>query len=124
MKSKLSENLKKYRTKFNLTQGDLAEILNKDRTSIAKYESGSAQPPFNVLISLAKIYDITIDELCGIAPPAPLVFQSGDKPENDEFSALLSAFDKQEQIMILKIKSMDSDKKQEFMKILKEFIKD
>ncbi|MBQ8783341.1 MAG: helix-turn-helix transcriptional regulator [Clostridia bacterium] len=120
---KLTENLKNYRRILKLTQSDVAEIINKDRTSIAKYESGAAQPPFSVLRLLAKLYDVTIDELCGIAPPAPLVVRSKDEPEK-AYNSLIEKFDKQEQLMILKFKMMDEEKKHDFMKILNEFLKD
>lgn len=120
---KLTENLKTFRRKFNLTQSDVAEIINKDRTSIAKYESGAAQPPFSVLRLMAKLYDVTIDELCGIAPPAPLVVRSKDETKRS-YNSLIEKFDKQEQLMILKFKLMDEEKKRDFMKILNEFLKD
>ncbi|MBQ8228176.1 MAG: helix-turn-helix transcriptional regulator [Clostridia bacterium] len=120
---KLTENLKAYRRKLNLTQSDVAEIINKDRTSIAKYESGAAQPPFSVLRLMAKLYDVTIDELCGIAPTSPLVVRSDDKAQ-DPKSTIIEKCDKQEQLMILKFKLMDDDKKRDFMKILNEFLKD
>ena len=56
--SKISENLKKFRQQLKLTQGDVAGLINKDRSSIAKYESGAAQPSFAVLRSLAKLYGV------------------------------------------------------------------
>lgn len=121
--TKLIENLKLYRRKFNLTQSDVAEIINKDRTSIAKYESGAAQPPFTVLRLMAKLYDITIDELCGIAPVAPLTVRSEDAADKS-YNTLLSKFDKQEQLMILKFKMMDEEKKRDFMRVLTDYLKD
>lgn len=118
----LSENLKNLRLRLNFTQSDIAEIIEKDRSSVAKYESGAALPPFNVLILFAKLYDVTIDELCGIENPTALTVRSND--EADEiYDKLLSGFDKQEQLMILKFKTMDKEKKQEFLKILEEFSK-
>ncbi len=121
-KNKLAENLKKYRMKLHLTQSDVAEIIDKDRSSIAKYESGAAQPPFNVLNLFSRLYEVTIDELCGLTPPTALTIKSEDK-ENDTFDSLTSNFDKQEQLMLLKFKMMDKEKKQEFLKILNEFSK-
>lgn len=118
--TKLTENLKSYRNLFNLTQSDVAEILNKDRSSIAKYENGQAVPPVSVLRMLAKIYDVTIDELCGLEPTA-LTVKSDTAQEDDN---PLAKFSKQEQLMILKFKAMDEDKKIEFMETLKEFLKD
>lgn len=120
---KLSENLKKFRAQLELTQGDVAQLINKDRSSIAKYESGAAQPSFAVLRSLAKLYDVTIDELCGNTAAPVITFRSEDKPEK-AYNSLISKFDKQEQLTILKFKMMDDEKKQDFMRILRELIDD
>ena len=101
---KISENLKKFRQQLKLTQGDVAEIIKKDRSSIAKYESGAAQPPFAVLRSLAKLYDVTIDELCGIEPIPTFVVRSEDNPDS-AYASLISKFDKQEQLTILSMQN-------------------
>ncbi len=115
---KLTDNLKLFRKGKNLTQGDVAEILNKDRSSIAKYESGKAVPPFNVLRLLSKLYDITIDELCGLTPVTTLSVRNEDEETTDP----LSKFSKEEQIMIYKFKMMDDEKKKLFMEIFKDFL--
>ncbi len=120
---KLAENLKKFRAQLELTQGDVAKLINKDRSSIAKYESGAAYPPFAVLRRLAKLYDVSMDELCGNAPAPVITLRSDDKPEK-VYSTLISKFDKQEQLTILKFKMMDDEKKQDFMRILRELIDD
>lgn len=121
--SKISENLKKFRQQLKLTQGDVAGLINKDRSSIAKYESGAAQPSFAVLRSLAKLYDVTIDELCGIEPTPSFVVRSEDNPDS-AYASLISKFDKQEQLTLLKFKMMDDEKKKDFMRILRELIDD
>ena len=118
---KLSENLKLFRHKLRLTQSEVAEIIKKDRSSIAKYESGSTAPPFSVLCLFARLYDVTVDELCGMNTAGPLTVRSND--ENEDFDTFVSKFDKQEQLMLLKFKMMDKEKKQEFLKVLEEFSK-
>ncbi len=120
-KIKISENIKKHRKIKGLTQNDIAEIIEKDRSTVAKYESGQADPPFNVLIMLAKLFDITIDELCGIERQGVFTVRSEDEID---FEEKISCFTKEEQIMIYKIKVMEQEKKKKFMKIFEEFIKD
>ncbi len=117
----IAENLKKFRKLKKLTQSDVAEIIEKDRSTIAKYENGQAEPPFNVLIMLSKLFDITIDELCGVQRQIVLTVHSNDKKD---FEEKIAGFTKEEQLMIYKVKVMDNEKKKEFMKIFKEFIKD
>ena len=119
---KLAENLKLFRQKFNLTQNDVAEIINKDRSSIAKYESGAAQPPFSVLNLFSKLYNVSIDELCGISAEEYLVAQNKED-DNLNIENIVSGLDKQEQLLLLKIKMMSKEKKREFFKLLEEFSK-
>lgn len=119
---KLAENLKALRTAMKLTQSEVADIIDKDRSSVAKYESGSARPPFNILLQFAKLYDVTIDELCGFEVSSPLVVRS--KAENNQsLDSVVSGFDRQEQMMILKFKVMDKEKRQELLKIFEELSK-
>lgn len=120
-KKKLSDNLKQFRKDKNLTQSDIAEILGKDRSTIAKYENGQADPPFSILRLLAKIYDTTLDELCGVLPANILYLKSdaGDIAEKEKMAQLT----KEEQITVYKLKAMDNEKKKIVMDILKRSIK-
>lgn len=61
----LSQKLKELRLTYGLTQNDVAEIIDKERSSIAKYENGAAVPPIIILNKFAKIYNISVDELVG-----------------------------------------------------------
>lgn len=61
------ENLLKYRKLRGLTQDELAEIMQVSRQSISKWENGEAIPDLAKVIKIAKVLDISIDELCGTA---------------------------------------------------------
>ena len=58
------------RKDMGLTQAELAEKVNLTRQSISKYETGECFPDISILIQLAEIFGITIDELVksGIPP--------------------------------------------------------
>ena len=51
---------------FNLTQEDLAAILKVTQQTIARWETGKAEPNLAALRDLAVILDTTVDELLGI----------------------------------------------------------
>lgn len=53
------------RTAKNLSQGDLAEILDVSRQSVSKWETDSAVPDLDKLIKLCDVFQITLDELTG-----------------------------------------------------------
>ena len=61
----VAENIKFYRKQESMTQEAVANYLNLERSTIAKYESGENEPPIQILIKLADLFDISIDELVG-----------------------------------------------------------
>lgn len=62
---KLAENIKFYRKSLGLTQENLANLLNGKKSLISNYENGHSTPDIFVLIKLADIFNITLDELVG-----------------------------------------------------------
>ncbi len=56
-------NLKKLREENQLTQQQLADLLNLERSSIAKYEKGKSTPNPETLLAIAKIFNVTVDYL-------------------------------------------------------------
>lgn len=64
--SDFAKNLKKYRKKKKYSQMELAKELNYGYTAIANYESGRNEPSFDDLMKLAKLLEVTIDELVGM----------------------------------------------------------
>lgn len=63
MKTKIAENIKFYRTQLGLTQEQLAKHFNAGKSLISNYENGYSTPDIETLCKLAKLFDITLDEL-------------------------------------------------------------
>lgn len=57
MEKSLIENLKHYRTLKGLSQRELANMMNVDRSTIAHWENGDRTPSFSDLGKLAKCLD-------------------------------------------------------------------
>lgn len=76
----LGENIYKYRSKKNMSQGDLADALEVSRQSVSKWENNNAVPELEKLVKMSQIFGITLDELVSgeKAPPKPQV-SSADK---------------------------------------------
>lgn len=67
----LGENIYKYRTQKNLSQGDLADSLDVSRQSVSKWENNNAVPELEKLVKMSELFGISLDELVGKdAPPA------------------------------------------------------
>ena len=58
-----SEKLTAARKAKKLTQQDLADRLNFNRSSIAKYETSSSVPPVKTILKLCDILEISFEEL-------------------------------------------------------------
>ena len=65
MKNKIKERLKELRKENNLTQKQIAKIINKSETGYASWEQGLAEPGINDLISLSEFYNVSIDYMVG-----------------------------------------------------------
>ena len=63
MQIKLNENIKKYRKSMNLTQEELAEAFGVTVGAVSKWESGASDPSTSNLIALAKLFNISAEEL-------------------------------------------------------------
>lgn len=61
----LSKNLKIFRKRKGLTQENVAEALNVVRQTISKWEKGISVPDADMLIKLAEILDVSVNELIG-----------------------------------------------------------
>ncbi len=59
----LSKNLKVLRKQFGYTQKQVAERLGITHQSYYAYESGITVPTLQNFIKLARLYDVSLDEL-------------------------------------------------------------
>jgi DNA-binding XRE family transcriptional regulator len=60
---KLGENLRKWRLKKNMSQGDLATALSVDRAYISNIENGRMNPTLSTLEKIAGALGISTSEL-------------------------------------------------------------
>ena len=58
--------LKDLREDNDLTQKQLVKILNMHKTTYTNYEQGLREIPFELVIKLAKLYNVSIDYIAGL----------------------------------------------------------
>ena len=63
LRRSLGEVLKEHRTRCGMTQEFVAESLGVSRQAVSKWENGTADPSTSNLLKLAKLYEITPEEL-------------------------------------------------------------
>lgn len=59
------KNLKKIREERKLTQQNVADLLNIQRPTYTRYETGEREPDFETLIKLSEILEVSVDYLLG-----------------------------------------------------------
>lgn len=79
MNIEIANRLLEYRKKSGLSQEELAEKLNISRQSVSKWERAESSPDTDNLIELAKIYNVTLDDLLNVDKP-----MSEEVKEQDE----------------------------------------
>lgn len=59
----LSENLYNLRKLHKLSQEQVADRLGVSRQAVAKWENGETAPDIHNCVALAKLYDVSVDDL-------------------------------------------------------------
>ncbi len=58
--------LKDLREDHELTQNDLVKILKMHKTTYTNHEQGKREIPFELVIKLAQLYNVSIDYIAGL----------------------------------------------------------
>ena len=61
----IGRTIKELRQKNNITQSQLADILNVSPSSITMYENGRRLPDITTIIHIAKYFNVSVDYLIG-----------------------------------------------------------
>lgn len=61
----MREKLKQLRKEKNLSQVEMANILNVHQTAISQWEQGRTTPDMQTLIKIADYFQVTVDSLLG-----------------------------------------------------------
>ncbi len=87
---KLSEKLYELRKKSGLSQEQLAEQLGVSRQAISKWESGSAMPEIDKLITISEYFGVSTDYLLKETGMAGSPVENDEKPEKKQRSRATS----------------------------------
>lgn len=63
VRKSLGETIREYRTARQMTQEFVAESLGVSRQAVSKWESGASDPSTSNLIALAKLFQVSPEEL-------------------------------------------------------------
>ena len=117
----LAQRLKKIRLACGLTQTDIAQALNIDRTTYTYYETGKHEPSLSRAQELAKLFNIDIATLIGENDLPSGNFMIAD--DEVEYNAGLGNFNelkKDEAMLLLYYRRLDKSRQAKLLKTIKE----
>lgn len=62
-----SERIRALREDQNMTQTEVAALLKVGQRTYCDYEKGKTRIPVDGLIKLAKLYNVSMDYICGVS---------------------------------------------------------
>ena len=61
----ISDNIKELRKQKGLTQKELADLLHVTSQAVSRWEMGNVEPSVDTIVNMAKIFEVTTDEIIG-----------------------------------------------------------
>lgn len=83
--------LKRLRLRENMTQAQLAQKLGLTKSVISAYETGLRLPSYDILIHIAKIYNVSTDYLLGLEQKQTIDLSGLSQEEIDSLLSLIKA---------------------------------
>ena len=83
--------LKTLRLRKNMTQAKLANKLGLTKSVISAYETGLRLPSYDILIHIARIYNVSTDYLLGIEQKQEIDLSGLSQEEIDALMNLINA---------------------------------
>lgn len=111
----LGQLLKNYRKINQLTQQQVADALNINRTTYTYYETGKTEPSIDTLHKLIKIFGITYDDLLPSDKNCLSMRELYFKNDNALFNLTQA-----EQNVVLHFRTLSDEDKTQFLNSLKE----
>lgn len=59
----MTTKIKEYRTKYNMNQQQLADLVDARRETIIRIEKGQYNPSLKLAMDIAKVFNMTVEEL-------------------------------------------------------------
>ena len=79
MENNFASNLKHLRLQAGMTQEDLAKKLDKDYSTIGKWELGQRSPIMTDVIRIANLFDVSLEKLIGKS----IIYDNAEQVELD-----------------------------------------
>lgn len=111
----LNQRLKKFRETAGLTQQQVADVLNLDRSTYAYYEAGKTTPDIKSVSKLVKIFNVTYYDLVGEEDPTKLVVNDDEGEADSSEKMKIYELSKIEKQLIINFRVLTSKQQEELV---------
>lgn len=98
--------IRELREEMHLTQSELAQKLSTSQRNVSNYETGTSEPDLAMIVQLADIFGVSLDELFG---------REGSMLETDKLEGL-------DRLLVKKIRELSDEQKAALLSFLKGFV--
>ena len=88
----LGAYIRKLRQERKWSQQQLANLLHVTDGSVSKYEANIATPPYETLRSIASIFNVSMDDLCGMKRQGTVSTHGLSESQTETLKALIEAY--------------------------------
>lgn len=124
LKKNIAQNLKSLREAYELTQKNIADTLGIDAASYRNWENERSVPNISMLFEIAKVYKISIHQLCGIevTDGANMLMSSGDFNKSIYGENKITDLDVYEKQLIMQIRRLTNEDKRKVGECINELL--
>ena len=98
--------IRELREEMHLTQSELAQKLSTSQRNVSNYETGTSEPDLAMIVWLADIFGVSLDELFG---------REGHMLEADKLEGL-------DRLLVKKMRELSDEQKAALLSFLKGFV--
>ena len=98
--------IRELREEMHLTQSELAQKLSTSQRNVSNYETGTSEPDLAMIVQLADIFGVSLDELFG---------REGHMLEADKLEGL-------DRLLAKKMRELSDEQKAALLSFLKGFV--
>ena len=98
--------IRELREEMHLTQYELAQKLSTSQRNVSNYETGTSEPDLAMIVRLADIFGVSLDELFG---------REGSMLETDKLEGL-------DRLLVKKMRELSDEQKAALLSFLKGFV--
>ena len=92
--SDLGMRIKELRIKRKWSQAELGKRIGRSASAIGNYESNTQMPPLDVAISLASVFNVSLEYLVGLEKEETISLKGLTAPQKKVVESVISEFRK------------------------------